>query len=289
MDNALQIKNLTKNYGDFKLDNLSLTLGQGYVLGFIGPNGAGKTTTIKLIMNLIKRDAGEVQVFGWDNIKDEILVKQNIGFVYEDCYYYEELTGRDMAKIVSRLYPRWDQAAFENYLKEFALPAGKRIKALSRGMRMKLSLAIALSHQARLLIMDEPTSGLDPVFRSELLDILRSYLTEDRSILFSTHVTSDLDKIADSIALINNGRLAFCKSREDLLEEYALIKGERKQLDQSLKEYLVGFRESSFGFEALTNNPAAVRRGWGDSLLVERASLEEIMLYTIKGEKSCSV
>jgi len=285
MENALEIKELSKSYPDFKLDQVSLSLGKGYVMGFIGPNGAGKTTTIKLIMNLIKPDSGLIQVFGLDNRKNEVRVKEELGFVYEDSYLYEALTAAEVAKIVAPLYTRWDWGIFNGYLQSFSLPGDKKLKTFSRGMRMKLSLSIALSHQAKLLIIGETTSGLDPVFRSELLDILRSYLTEDRSILFSTHVTSDLDKIADQVTLINEGRIVFSKSREDLLENCALVKGERKLLDSKLKAVLTGLRESSYGFAGLTYQPAAVRQGWGDSLLVERVSLEEIMLFTIRGDK----
>lgn len=285
MEKILEIKDLSKKYPGFNLDRVSFSLDKGFVMGFIGPNGAGKTTTIKLIMNLVRRDSGDIRIVGRDNIKDEVQVKREIGFVYEDCHFYEELTGRDFAKVVSSLYPRWDQAAFAGYMGEFGLPENKKIKELSRGMRMKLSLAIALSHQARLLIMDEPTSGLDPVFRSELLDILRGYMTEERSILFSTHVTSDLDKIADIVTLIHEGRVVFSKSREELLENYVLVKGEKKYLDDNLKKNLLGLRESSYGFEGLTAEAAAIHRRWGDSLLFEKASLEDIMLFTVRGNK----
>jgi len=286
MENILEIKKLRKEYDGFVLNNISIELKEGYIMGFIGPNGAGKTTTIKLIMNLIKRDAGEVKVCGRDNIRQEKEMKEQIGFVYDENHYYEELTATEMKRVIAPFYRSWDEEVYQRYLKLFELPAHKKIKALSKGMKMKFSLALALSHQAKFLIMDEPTSGLDPVFRNELLDILREYMvSEDRGVLFSSHVTSDLDKIADYITLIDNGEILLSYSKEELLGQYGLIKGEKRLLDDELRRELTGVQENSFGFTALAKDVATISGRFGESLLIDRPTLEDIMLYMIRREK----
>jgi ABC-2 type transport system ATP-binding protein len=217
MNEILEVRNLTKNYLGFSLNNISFTLEKGYIMGFIGPNGAGKTTTIRLIMNLIRRDSGEIRVFGLDNIKDELEVKERIGFVYDENHFYNELSVLEMKKIIAPFYSRWDDSVFKDYLDRFELSPRKKIKDLSRGMKMKFSLVISLSHHADLLLLDEPTSGLDPIFRSELLDILAEIIQdENKSIFLSTHLTADLDKIADYITFINLGELVFWCSKKPL-------------------------------------------------------------------------
>jgi ABC-2 type transport system ATP-binding protein len=204
---VLEVTNLKKKFKDFTLKNINFTLEKGYIMGFIGPNGAGKSTTIKLIMNLLKKDDGEIKIFGLDNIKYEKEVKNRIGFVFDENYYYEELTVMEMKSVIAPFYKNWNDSIFNKYIKEFSLPPKTKIKELSKGMKMKLSIAVALSHDAELLIMDEPTSGLDPIIRSELLDILTFLIQdENKSVFFSTHITSDLDKIADYITFINNGK-----------------------------------------------------------------------------------
>ena len=218
MTPLLEIKNLRKNYTAFSLKDISFTLERGFIMGFIGPNGAGKSTTIKLILNLIKKDGGEIKIFGKDNIKNEREVKNKIGFVLDESYYYEDVTLLEMKNIVAPFYKEWDDEVFHRHLKNFNLPAEKKIKELSKGMKMKYSLAIALSHHADLLIMDEPTSGLDPLVRSELLDILTELIQdENKGVLFSTHITSDLDKVADYVALIRDGEIVLNDSKDDIL------------------------------------------------------------------------
>ena len=198
MNNVLEINNITKDYKKFKIDNISFNLPKGYIMGFIGANGAGKTTTIKLILNMIKRDSGEIKVFGLDNIREEERIKEQIGVVFDECYYLEDWTINDVEKAVSMFYKNWNSSIYEKYLKEFNLARDKKVKDLSRGMRMKLMIAVAFSHEAKLLILDEPTSGLDPVARDEFLDILRDYIEdEEKSVIFSSHITSDIEKIAD--------------------------------------------------------------------------------------------
>lgn len=284
MENILEVKDLTKEYRDFALKDITFSLQKGYIMGFMGPNGAGKSTTIKLIMNLVKRDGGSNEVFGLDNIREEIAVKERIGFVYDEGHFYEELTVKQMKRIIAPFYRTWDDTAFAAYLKRFNLPAGKKIKELSKGMKMKFSLALALSHQADLIIMDEPTSGLDPVFRNKILDILREFIEdENKGVLFSTHITTDLDKVADYITFINNGKMVLTGSKEDIMEEYAVVRGGKEILNTDSRARLIGIRENSYGFEALTGDVAGVRRLLGERVVLERPTLEDIMLYTVRG------
>lgn len=284
MSNILEINNLTKKYKDFKLDNISFKLEKGFIMGFIGPNGAGKSTTIKLIMNLVKKNSGEIKVFGLDNIEYEKEIKQKIGFVYDENYFYEELNLIEMKNIVAPFYKNWDNTAFNNYMSDFNLPVKKKIKELSKGMKMKYSLAIALSHGAEFIIMDEPTSGLDPIFRSEILDILYSVIQdENKGILFSTHITTDLEKIADYITFLNKGKIIFSDAKDNILENYNIVKGDKSLLDEDIRKEFVGIRENSFGFEALTNNNEKTIRLFKNNALIEKANLEDIMLYTVRG------
>lgn len=286
MEYILQVKNLQKEYKGFSL-NVSFDLKKGYVMGFIGPNGAGKTTTIKLLMNLVKRDGGEVEIFGLDNIENELGIKERVGFVYDENYYYEELTIEQMKRVIAPFYSNWDEEAFHRYMKQFDLPPGKKIKSLSKGMKMKFSLALALSHQAELLIMDEPTSGLDPVSRSELLDILREYMDdENRGIVFSSHVTSDLDKIADYVCFIHQGRLVLNSTKEEIMETYGVIKGEKRVLQGGLRKELIGIQENDYGFSALTRDVKKVKRLCKEAIVIERPTLEDVMLYTIRGDRN---
>lgn len=285
MENILEIRGLSKEYKDFKLDNIDLVLPRGYIMGFIGPNGAGKTTTIKLIMNLIKRNSGEINIFGLDNLEHEKEIKEKIGFVYDECYYYQKLSIEEMAKIISKFYKNWDWTEFNNYIEKFNLNRKKLIKDLSKGMKTKFSLAIALSHKAELIIMDEPTSGLDPVFRSEILDILYELIQdENKGILFSTHITSDLEKISDYITFINNGKVQFSTSKDDLLESYYLIKGPKEVLTSDLRGSLINLRENSFGFEALAKDLEKINCCKKD-LIIERPSIEDIMVNLVRGDK----
>lgn len=287
MSKILEISNLNKSYDSFYLNNINLGLERGYVMGFIGPNGAGKTTTIKLIMNLIKKNSGEIKVFGLDNIKHEKEIKEKIGFVYDENYFYDELNLEEMKRVIAPFYSEWDEKLYQKYLRDFELPAKKKIKELSKGMKLKFSLAIALSHRAELLVMDEPTSGLDPIFRNDLLDIIREYIADDkRGVLFSSHVTSDLDKIADFITMINKGEIILSMSKEELMDKFILIKGGKSSLNDKLRKELVGCKESSLGFEALCKKQAWIEELNQKEFLLERPSLEEIMLYMIRGEKN---
>ncbi len=282
MNNILEITNLCKNYKDFSLKNVNISLERGYIMGFIGPNGAGKSTTIKLIMNLIKKDSGFIKVFNLDHEKDEIEIKEKIGFVYDENFYYEDLTVQEMKNIIRPFYHQWDEEAFQKYVKDFQLPLKKQIKQLSKGMRMKFSLAIALSHHAELLIMDEPTSGLDPIVRSELLDILQSLLEdENKSVFFSTHITSDLDKVADYITLIHDGEIILSQAKDELIEEYCVVKGDQEILDTDNQDIWIGLKLNRYGFEALAKR-VDVQDRFGGSILLEKPTLEDIMLFFTK-------
>ncbi|NLL41720.1 MAG: ABC transporter ATP-binding protein [Firmicutes bacterium] len=284
MESILELRNVVKNFTGFKINGISFSLEPGYIMGFIGANGSGKTTTIKLIMNLLHLEMGEIKVFGLDSRQHEQQIKQRIGFVYDDNHFYEELTITQMTKVLAPFYKKWDWNTYNRYIHRFGLPSNKKIKTFSRGMKMKYALAVALSHKAELLIMDEPTSGLDPIVRSEILDILSEVILDERcSVLFSSHITSDLDRIADYVTLIHNGTILFSTSKEELFEKYSLVKGERSLLGENLRPYLVGYRESQFGFEGLVTDKAAVQAMLNGNALLERPTLEDIMLYCTRG------
>ena len=281
----LELNNINKEfYEGFKIENLSFKLEPGYIMGFIGPNGAGKSTTIKMIMNLLKVDSGDIRIFGKDHVKEEVSIKDRIGFVYDQSYFYENLSIEEMKNIIAPFYSQWNEDTFKGYLKLFKLRSGDAIKHLSKGMKTQFAIALALSHNADLIIMDEPTAGLDPVIRREVLDILYNVIQDEKkSIFFSTHITTDLEKIADYITYIKDGKLVFSKTMEEVMESYALIKGGPDQLNDEIKKNIMGLRETNVGFEALTDNPREIRNILGADILIERPTLEDIMYYT-RGE-----
>jgi ABC-2 type transport system ATP-binding protein len=285
MEPVLDIKNLGKNYEGFRLQDVSFSIPQGYIMGLIGPNGAGKTTIIKLILNLVKKSGGEIRVFGQDHITEEVAIKSRIGFVHDAPLFYDYLGLEQIKKIVARFYREWDDAVFHRLAGEFELPLGKKFRELSRGTRMKFALALALSHHADFIIMDEPTSGLDPVFRRELLDKLADLLQDEKkSILFSTHITSDLERIADYITFINQGKIVFSTSKDEILEKWGVVKGGRELLDGLNRALFRGIKEHDFGFEALTADADQARRTLEGKAVIERASLEDIMFHIVKGD-----
>ncbi|XKH49832.1 ABC transporter ATP-binding protein [Chryseomicrobium palamuruense] len=286
MENVIQLNNVSKAYKDFSIDEMNLTIKQGYVTGLIGANGAGKSTTIKMMMNLIKPDAGEVKVFGQSYAEHEKAIKERIGFVYDSNVFFEGMNLQDIRRIVGPAYKKWSDNKFYEYVERFELPLKKSIRHFSKGMQMKASLAIALSHEAELIIMDEPTAGLDPVFRRELLDLLQDVMVDgNRTILFSTHITTDLERIADYIAFINDGRLVFNKEAHAVPEKYALVKGSLDLLDRDTEDAFIHVHKASTGFEALTDDVQRTGALFGDSVLIERASLEDIMYYTKGGKQ----
>jgi ABC-2 type transport system ATP-binding protein len=282
--NVIELKNINKTYKEFKIENLSLNVKRGFVTGFIGANGAGKSTTIKMIMNLIKNDSGSVSVFGKDYKNHEREIKQRIGFVFDENIFYERWNLKQIKRFISKAYKNWNDKTFYEYVELFELPLNLKIKNFSKGMKMKASLALALSHKAELIIMDEPTSGLDPVVRREILDILYELMQdEQKTIFFSSHITTDLDRIADYITFIHKGKLIFSEDVHSIAENYAIIKGETNLLDQDVEKELVGVRKTHMGFEGLTFNSQKARLLFGDSVLFERPSLDDIMYFTGKG------
>ncbi|KPL78080.1 ABC transporter ATP-binding protein [Ornatilinea apprima] len=276
----LSVQNLNKHYPKFDLKNVSFSLEQGYIMGFIGRNGAGKTTTIKSIMRLVHPDSGTVAVMGKNFADEEFVCKQQIGLVLGQVSYYPTKKLSVIADVTRRFYPEWDANAFAGYLKRFDLDPDKTVKELSDGMRVKFALAMALSHNARLLILDEPTSGLDPVSRDDLLELFQELIeNSERSILFSTQITSDLDKCADYITYIKNGEIIASTSRDDLVNSYKIVKGTRAQLTETLLPQLIGCKKNDFGFTALLrtdNLPNA------DGLEIAPADLESIMIHIEK-------
>lgn len=252
MDSMLHVEALEKSYADFRLDNISFDLPEGYIMGLIGPNGSGKTTTIKAILNMTERDGGKITVFGKDNIASEQEIKKDIGAVFDSSSFVDEWTMADVEKAYTLFYPAWDSEKYWSLLSRFRIGKTKKVKELSKGMQMKLMLACAFSYDARLLILDEPTSGLDPVSRDELLDILCEYIEDGRrSVLFSTHITPDLEKIADYITYIHLGQLIFTGTKEDFADSFRVVRGDRKELTPGLEARLIGLRTFPTGFEAL--------------------------------------
>lgn len=286
-DHVIEMRQVAKTFKRFALEGIDLQVKQGFVTGLIGANGAGKSTLIKLMMGMLLPQSGEIRLFGKSLQDAEAEIKERIGYVADDCNFYEHLTVGAMRGIYAPFYRRWDEGQFRRYLDRFELSPKARIKSLSKGMRMKLSLALALSHQAELLIMDEPTAGLDPVFRRELLDLLADLMLDERkTILFSTHITTDLDRVADYIAYLNRGKLVFNESKEQVFDRYALVKAGRELLDADVRRWFVGIRESGAGFEALTDRRPEAERLFGEHALIERPTLEDIMYFTAKGEES---
>ncbi len=285
MTNCIEIKGLCKSYGDFSLKNIDLTLPGGSILGLIGENGAGKTTTIKCILNLIRRDAGEITVLGHDNIREEKLAKQDIGLVLDECFFHDTLRPLDVGRVLAPAYKNWDQALFRDYLDKFSLPEKKLIKDFSRGMKMKLSLSAALAHRPKLLILDEATAGLDPVVRDEILDEFLGFISdEDHAILMSSHITSDLEKVADYIAYIHQGEVVLSDAKDAILDSYGRVGCTAAQLEAIAPDDVLRVRKGSFGCEALVKDRAAFARKY-PMLLVERTTLEDIMLFVGKGEE----
>lgn len=280
--NALEVKDLTKEYGDFTLDHISFTLPSGCIMGLIGENGAGKSTTIKLIMNAIKRDTGEITVLGKDNRENFKLIKEDIGVVMDEAGFPETVTIKEMNKIMKAVYRNWDEEVYFAYAKEFELPEQKAFKELSRGMRMKFAIAVALSHHARLLILDEATSGLDPIVRDKILDILLDFTRqEDHAILISSHIVSDLEKLCDYIAFLHKGKMVFCEEKDRILEQYGILHCTKEELMQLEETAVKGKRENQYGVEALVDRTKVPQND-----RIENASMEDVVLLMVKGAEN---
>ena len=283
MTNAIEIKNFSKQFSDFTIENMNLSVRSGYITGFIGKNGAGKTTTIKAILNLLNYD-GEIKVLGEQANQKNYSTRDRIGVVLSDDGFPEDLKIKALKSIIAPSYSMWDEDAFQSYMSDFELSTEQKVKELSRGMRVKLSLAFALSHNAQLYIMDEPTAGLDPMVRAEILDIFMELMQDEKkSVFFSTHITSDLDKIADYIVMINDGKIILDLSKDELLESHRIIKGPETAF-LNVKAKLIGFTRSSFGFEGLikTIDAPSIK----DGLLIEKPNIEQLMIHYIKEDKS---
>ncbi|MFC4619960.1 ABC transporter ATP-binding protein [Camelliibacillus cellulosilyticus] len=278
---ALDVRHLNKRYQGFQLKDVSFQLEKGYIMGFIGANGAGKTTTIKSILNMIHLDSGDVHILGKNMAEHEIELKQEIGWAFGDIGFYTRSKIKTLTNVIKKFYKNWDEETYANYLRRFKLDENKKIAELSTGMKVKYSLAIALSHGAKLLILDEPTSGLDPVARDNLLDIFQELVIDGEiSILFSTHITSDLEKCADFITFIENGQIIHSAEKEQFMASYRLLNGSERQLNQ-VKGQLISYKVNSFGFTGLIPT-----RDFDPSsdIRATTPSLEEIMIYFAKKE-----
>ena len=285
MENILEIKNLSKKYNGFELRNVNIELPKGIIMGFIGENGAGKTTTIKSILNIINRDSGEIKIFGLDNKENERKIKEDIGVVLDDSFLSEYLNPADINKIMKNIYKNWDEKLYFKYIEDFKLPKEKISKEYSSGMKMKLKIAVALAHHPRLLILDEPTSGLDPVARNEILDIFQEFIQdENKGIFVSSHITSDLERIADYITFINNGEIIFTKTRDELLENYGIVKCSEEQFKKIDKKDYIKYKKNKYEYDVLIENKYEFKNNY-DISVIDKPSLEDIMLIYIKGEK----
>ena len=285
MENNIELQNVSKKYKDFELKNISFNVQQGCIVGLIGENGAGKTTTIKSILNITKSE-GTVKIFGKDSVENEKEIKEEIGVVLDDSFLSDYLTAKHVNSIMKEFYKTWNENKYVSLLKKFNLPTDKLIKDFSSGMKMKLKIATAISHNPKILILDEPTSGLDPVVRNEILDIFRKYIEEDetRSILLSTHITSDLEHISDYIVFIEKGKLIFNLPTNELLESFGIIKCSREEFIKLDEKDYITYKKGKYQYEILTDNKGNIRKKYNIAT-IDKPSIEDIMLFYIKGEK----
>lgn len=286
MENALDVTGLRKQYSGFTLDDISFSLPAGSVMGLIGENGAGKTTTIKLILGMIRRDGGDIRVLGMDPVAQEKPVKQQLGVVLDDCHFHDTLRPADVSSILRAMFDSWDDALYKQMLGRLGVPEGKTVKEMSKGMKTKLSICAALAHRPRLMILDEATSGLDPVMRSEVLDILRDVIQdEERSVLISTHITSDLEKIADYITLLHGGRVVFSETIHALQYGCGVLRCGQADFKRIDPADIAGHRKGRFGHEALVRDKERMQRKY-PGLTIDPASIEEIMLFYTRRDAS---
>lgn len=287
MENILELQQVSKRFpkSDFTLDNVSFSLPYGAILGFVGENGAGKTTTIGCILNTIAKDSGSVKLFGREMLDADTDIREKIGVVYDGDNFPGHWNAEQLSKVMQGFYTNWDEGLFYEYLGRFQLPVKQRIKQYSRGMTMKLAIAAALSHHPQLLILDEATSGLDPIMRDEMLDVFLDFVQEeDHSILLSSHITSDLEKIADYITFIHNGRLIMTASKNDLVYNYAVIRCRESQFHALESDDMIAYRKRDFQIDVLVSDGKKAQRKYKD-VVVDHVSLDEIMLLLVKGER----
>lgn len=279
MTYAIEVNHLRKEFPYFQLKNVSFRLPKGTIMGFVGENGAGKTTTIKCILDLLQIKQGEVKIFGLDAHKQGTKVKEDIGVVFDDIHFPDQFNAKKIGYVLDEVFSNWDNEYYINLLRRLKVPYEKPIKNLSRGMKMKLSIAAALSHHPKLLILDEPTSGLDPIVRDEILDIFMDYMQdENNSILFSTHITSDLEKIADYIAFIHDGEIVFSKNKDELLYDYGIWKGTLEASKEIPEHAKIRMKQNAYGVEILVN-----RKEISSAFSLDVPSIEDIMLFFVKG------
>lgn len=286
MTNIIEIKNLVKKYDNkFTLGSIDLEIPSGVIIGLIGENGAGKTTLIKSILNILKIDEGNIKIFNKDFDKEENIIKEDIGVVLDNMFFPEILTPKDINIVMKDIYKKWDEELFKKYLNDFGLNINKQIKTMSKGMRKKLEIATSLSHHPKLLILDEPTSGLDPVVRNEVLDIFLDFIQdEEHTILLSTHITSDLEHIADKIIFINKGKILLDKNRDDLLDNYGILKCDIDSFNIISKEDIIVYKKNKYNYEILVDNISKIKKKY-KNCIVDKITLEELMVLMIKGVK----
>ena len=283
--NAIEIKGVTKRYDGFALDNISFDVPKGCIMGFIGQNGAGKTTTIRSLLHITNIDSGEIRLLGLDHIRDEKAIKKRIAVVFDEMPFHDIFTANDMARIFEGMYPEWDNAEYARYLERFQLPAKKKIGQFSKGMKMKLQIACALSHNAEILVMDEATAGLDPVVRDEILHIFMEYLqTGERSILMSSHITSDLEKIADMVTFIDRGKILLTGYKDEIIEKHGILKCDKEKTAEIDAEDIVSIRLNNFGAEVMLKDCENAACKYRDAV-IDPASLDDIMLYYVHRDR----
>ena len=291
MNSTLILKNVNKKYekSNFAIKDISFLIPEGSIVGFIGENGAGKSTTMNCILNVIRRDSGTIEIFGREMTDEDIDIRENIGVVYDSNNFPEYLTAKQLADILGRIYSKWDDFCFEQFLRCFGLPESQKIKTYSRGMSMKLAIAVALSHDSKLLILDEATSGLDPIMRDEILDVLLEFVKqENHSILLSSHITSDLEKIADYIVFIHNGEIILNKTKDELIYEYGVIRCSENDFHNVLSEDILSSMKKDYQIDVLIKNRKLIEKKY-KNLIVDSVSLDEIMLLLVKGERNARI
>ena len=284
MNTALTITGLTKKYSNFTLDNISFSIPSGSIVGLIGENGAGKSTTVNSILGLIKKDSGKITILGHDIDSFDYAVKEKVGVVFDGSNFSEELTPIKLSKVLCNIYSSWDKPYYNNLLSRLGIPASKKIKTFSKGMKMKLSIVVAFAHHPHLLILDEATSGLDPIVRDDILDMFLEFVQdEEHSILVSSHITSDLEKVADYIVFIHAGKIIFCKTKDELLEHYGIIKCGAAQFDAIDKNDIIAYRKQDYEWQILVANRERAVKKYPKAMVIP-ATIDEIMLLYVKGE-----
>lgn len=285
MNKAIEIKNLTKEYSNFKLGNISIDIPTGIIVGLIGENGAGKTTLIKSILNVINSNNGEIKLYDKDLRKCELDVKEDIGVVLDNMFFPEVLTPKDLNSIMKDIYKNWDIDLFYEYLSLFKIADNQTLKTMSKGMRKKVEIAVSLAHHPKLLILDEPTSGLDPIVRNEVLSIFQNFVCDDEhTILFSTHITSDLEHIADQIIFIDNGKILLNKTRDEIIDNYGILKCDEEYFNRLDKKDVIRYIKNKYDYEVLIGDKDNAKKKYKNSI-IDKITLEDLMLLMIKGEK----